>query len=800
MVSGPSIRKTGVNPALSTAKALLLAALCAAHPVAGVAAPVGERGKFPESGVRDLGEIRKTVPSQTLEKLTVAVRITRIEPNCVAAGKAFRVRGSGFGAVPGKRAIRIAGQVTQIRSWKDHLIVGTVPAVSPGQALTVELLGDGKQVLARGNTAACSVKVKSALVQVKRPVKPLPRLPAGNGQRPSPSIIANTQPPQTPALPDGKALLNDLKARQGVPQASAPGLPEGKRRHQPFFVKPKPFPGTAGVTPRVGPTDTTPGPGTGFSSSSRRSQGSALLDPRSGAARRWMAPPARVPVGSPPTAGEDSKSGFARKKRHAGARMSMSGAENGGTRSTTLAIVGSDILRINGGAGPTVAVPDGRTINVDWSGAQAFVEAVAPGEAITLYWLALGGDNRAIRDACNRSDPSVAGLPERPEEPGDGRFLPAVTGSAFTGLATDQTLYVKLCIRTSDGRTNGWRHESQMITLNLGASDLVLVPSPSDIAQVLGLVRAQAPDLIVRAIQLSRDPGGGAGQLLIRFADARGRAHFREYFDGQQAARRSAGQPASVEDIYPFRYDVYVDGVHKPEASGDSHLPPSGNKHEVTSRYWLPGDGRPHEVVVRVTPRFVDHNSDNNSLTEVLEGVPAQVRVRIDVGSRFEVLRDGDSGSDDPGELEELQLRLDVIGVANLVFEKLRTRDGRVNVNGSGVGREEIDIRRGDIVNAEFTRRTLTLTATVGDRVDVGIVGTEHDLPCTPFDSDYSMDCREIGLLSTIFPVPFGIFGTTCNATNTFHLRDAFGVSETRGWDGPELRPMDATVCFTSVR
>ncbi|MDH3639802.1 MAG: IPT/TIG domain-containing protein, partial [Gammaproteobacteria bacterium] len=756
--------------------------------IAGIlnAAQVGPQGKLPPP---DIGEIKKALPSQDLKKLILS-RITAIEPKCVVKDNAIRVRGSGFGAAQGSQSVRVAGQVIKIRSWKDNLIVGTVPGLAPGQAVDVEVRGGQGQVLVRGKTTACAPKAQTKLGKVVPPSTEASGLPTGKRQH-KPLIVTKPKetvsetPLTTPQEPTGASLLKDLKGRQAVPAPSVLAKKEALQqeripaptsiptpRAMPKVVTPStPVPGAANTNPRPGTANPLPPPG-----APRTMVPPGAVPPPSAVAKRRdvqtvqellnpitkpSAPAGVQPLPRPTGVTDVPRSGFGGnvqelKKRLAETdpkKMAPMQAQEGQIRSTTLAVVGSNILRINGNVGPTVAVAEGGAINVDWSSVDEFVEAVAPGENVTLYWLALGDDNAVISNACNRSDPGVAGLPERSEEPGDGRFLRSTTSSAFTGLATDQTYYVKLCIRTSDGRTNAWRHESQLITLNLGATGFVYLPDREGILTALDAVRDTAPDLVVRAIQVSQDPGGGAGQLLIRFADDRGREHFREYFDGQQATRRSAGQPAGTADIYPFGYEVYVDGVHKPEASGNSHLPPSGAKHVITSRYRLPGDGRPHEVLVRVTPRFVDHNGGNNARTEFLEGVPARMRITLNVGSRFAVLRDGDDGNDDPGELEEVQLRLGVLGVSNLVFEKLRTRDGRINVNGSGAGRSEINIRRGDVVNADFRNRVKTFTVQVGDRVEISMAGTEHDLPCV-FNTGNIADCREIGLLSNVFPVP----------------------------------------------
>lgn len=133
------------------------------------------------------------------------------------------------------------------------------------------------------------------------------------------------------------------------------------------------------------------------------------------------------------------------------------------------------------------------------------------------------------------------------------------------------------------------------------------------------------PDLVVDNIMLTRNPGYEAGRLMIYFRDSLGRDHFRSYFDTVQESRRRAGQPTNDESIYPFEYRVYVDGARIPTASVPADLPRSGRREMVTEGYWLPGDGRPHQVRVVASPINGDRNTGNNELTRELRADPFTV-------------------------------------------------------------------------------------------------------------------------------------------------------------------------------
>lgn len=287
------------------------------------------------------------------------------------------------------------------------------------------------------------------------------------------------------------------------------------------------------------------------------------------------------------------------------------------------------LLRINGSAGPVVNVPEVDPVRANWEGSRAFVEPL--GETLIEHWLVVSDGRRLSVNSCEVADESS--LPDARGIDGDGRSVSSSTGSDLGGLVAGHTYYVKLCMKTwRPGATpqDAWRHESQQVTLNYGESALApsgglgprvgitpVVPSPSGAAALglLGFSREVAPDLVVREITLSRDPDGGAGQLVIQFKDDRGREHFRTLYDDQRAARVRASLAAGPEDIYPFRYAVYVDGALIPQAGGQSYLPRSGSQLVTTERYWLPGDGRSHQVRVVATPVFTDYNPENNERT-----------------------------------------------------------------------------------------------------------------------------------------------------------------------------------------
>lgn len=130
------------------------------------------------------------------------------------------------------------------------------------------------------------------------------------------------------------------------------------------------------------------------------------------------------------------------------------------------------------------------------------------------------------------------------------------------------------------------------------------------------------PDLVVSDIMLTRNPGYEAGRLLIIFRDALGRAHHRAYHDAVRESRRRAGRSTNDESVYPFDYRVYVDGLRIRTASVRTSLPRSGSREVVTEGYWLPGDGRPHQVRVEARPVVGDLNPGNNELTRELRAEP----------------------------------------------------------------------------------------------------------------------------------------------------------------------------------
>ncbi len=575
-----------------------LTAILWALPVAAVcAAPVGERGKFPESGVRDLGEIRKTVPSQTLEKLTVAVRITRIEPNCVAAGKAFRVRGSGFGAVPGKRAIRIAGQVTQIRSWKDHLIVGTVPAVSPGQALTVELLGDGKQVLARGNTAACSVKVKSAPQRPARPGADTAAIATGKRQ-PKPSSMA-----KTPAPADGKALLEDLKARQGLPQVGASGLPTGKRQHKPFSItEPKtpaaaPPPGGSLEANRI-PSSTAVG--VDRTSTVGANETLSIGGHRAETLKRQRlpipattlpAPEQRQPLSGPslrPGVGGIPITGV-----NPDVRESVEEAQIGAARRQIEEMVRRRFLQVNGSFGPRVETGGAREVDVSWNGVDAFVEGL--GARLLAIGLVVGDETVSEADC---RVPNYASLPDDPDVSGDGYQQPrTVRARRVTSLGLD-TYTMMLCVRLDEGSRLSWY-----------ASQKVAVVTRVEV-EVAGLVAevqplpdsALVPDLVVTGVRV-HESGGGRYQIIYNFADAAG--VYPEY------ARRGLGP-------FSFDWEVWInDSLYQTRSATLGYTGLAGTGFAT---HWVPPRVGRHTVriIANRARRAEERSYTNNAKTVIL--------------------------------------------------------------------------------------------------------------------------------------------------------------------------------------
>jgi hypothetical protein len=274
--------------------------------------------------------------------------------------------------------------------------------------------------------------------------------------------------------------------------------------------------------------------------------------------------------------------------------------------------ISANLLRINDSAGPVVNVPAGHPVRAGWEGTRAFVEPL--GETLIEHWLVVSDSRPLPVNSCEVAD--GISLPDAPGIVGDGRSVSSTTGSGLSGLVAGHIYYVKLCMKTSRPGTTPqgvWRHESQQVTLNYasalatrggGDGSMPVAPSPET-----------APDLAIRELILSRDPGGGAGQLVMQFIDGRGREHFGALYDELRSVRVRAGQPAQPEDIYPFRYAVYVDGALIPQASGQSYLQRSGRQVVITDRYWLPGDRRSHQVRVAVTPVYADYNPGNNERT-----------------------------------------------------------------------------------------------------------------------------------------------------------------------------------------
>jgi len=183
-----------------------------------------------------------------------------------------------------------------------------------------------------------------------------------------------------------------------------------------------------------------------------------------------------------------------------------------------------------------------------------------------------------------------------------------------------------------------WRFAAPLLIVSAMYLAFPSEPTADDSIRLFKATKAEVPDLIVRDIQASTsiDAGqqtashAGAGQLVIYFKDARGPDHFRAYFDQQLDARSRADYPDSPSDVFPFNYDVFVDGRRISSASGRSYMPRAGQQIAITEGYWLPGDGRAHKVRVSATPVYLEHDSTNNSLSRKLR-TPAYTETRFTI-------------------------------------------------------------------------------------------------------------------------------------------------------------------------
>lgn len=306
-------------------------------------------------------------------------------------------------------------------------------------------------------------------------------------------------------------------------------------------------------------------------------------------------------------------------------------------------IEGEMTLRVNGEFGfvDPVSVPVGGPLVVQWEGVSAdnFGGRTPTGIYPRVRTTPFPGN--VCADA---PDTWTGDLPTDDSRWYVDRSLPAgSTGDLALSTAVfvpDRHYWIKACVRTRDAAGTLTRTDTNQVQVRYGAPPTIAgtflaAPAP---------VMESVPDLVVQDITLSRDPGGGAGQLLLRFRDARGRAHFEEYFDRRREALRRTGQPSEPGSVYPFSYAVYVDEMRVPHASGRSYLPRRGSQFAITERYWLPGDGRSHQVRVVATPVGADFDAGNNSLT-------AELRAPEQTEPRFSVTADATGAAFDvPGE------------------------------------------------------------------------------------------------------------------------------------------------------
>ncbi len=469
------------------------------------------------------------------------------------------------------------------------------------------------------------------------------------------------------------------------------------------------------------------------------------------------------------------------------------------------ALISANLLKINGHTGPVVNVAEGASVEASWEGSATFVQYL--GETLSRRWLVVS-ERWLAADSCNVADTSD--LPDASGISGDG-LQGASVSRVIGGLTPGTTYHVKLCIETfappgftPTTRTRTWRHESQQITLNFGESTF----GPDGSAWLSLIPTGRAPDLVVEGVQRSLDPGGGEGQLFIRFRDALGTGHSHNYYDGELAARRRSGLPFGPKDIYPFHYMVFVDGTRVPQAGGTSYLPRSGRQYVVTEHYWLPPDGRPHRIRVVAIPDSNDFNTHNNVLADTLSRPPVRVQVSAYGIERMQVVYDGDAHS--RGELVSLgaTLTIDVnwfqdgslVSAGNFAqrFIDAHGRHGGTIQNLTtrvlrGTNVDYITINDGDILAVAFYS-TMRIETTSDKRVRIEFNTVEDDSP----------EADSINSYYRLAPIDLATMplGNDCYGENQIPLA---GIPRSRmvypfdNLDGALIKPISGWLCVTRI-
>ncbi len=300
--------------------------------------------------------------------------------------------------------------------------------------------------------------------------------------------------------------------------------------------------------------------------------------------------------------------------------------------SARLALVGTDILQINGSRGPEISLAEGAAVNASWPSSRSFVEGL--GEQLKNHWLVVS-DRLLTVDSCVVASDSE--LPNDRTIDGDGRYGAGTTMRVLSGLRPGTTYYVKLCLRTKrsgERPEEAWRHESNQITVHYAVPAMVEDEPPRrasmpeltarihdaerSIAPVggprseAGFHIALPPDLVVVPRGPLATPDEHTVHIPVYFQDASG--GFAEWLDAY-----GDGRPPG--DVYRFRYTASVNGEPLHTGSDVVTLDRSGRSNPIVL-YWQPREGQDLpawgptsytiEIVVNPDRSAPERNYDNN--------------------------------------------------------------------------------------------------------------------------------------------------------------------------------------------